>query len=60
MVVMLVVEVVGFCVVVVVVLVTVFWKNGICDCCRSTIVKSILCGCGIGIGGVVVMVVIMG
>ena len=37
-----------------------FWKDGICDCCRSALVKSVLCSCGIGIGGVVVMVVIMG
>ena len=31
-----------------------------CCCCRSAIVKYMLCGCGIGIGGVAVMVVIVG
>ena len=36
-----------------------FWKGGICDCCRSAIFKCMLCGCGICIGGVIVMVVVM-
>ena len=36
-----------------------FCKAGICDCCRSAIIKCIQCPGGICIGWVVVVVVVM-
>ena len=53
--VMVVVAVVGYCSLVVVVLVTVFGRMAF-EFFRRTIVRCTLCGCGCGIGDVVMMV----
>ena len=54
------VAVVGYCsIVVLVVGVTVVLNYGICGCCRSVIVKCMLCCGARGIYGVLVVVVVM-